>query len=203
LIAARHDFVRQERFADLFREELLVPESDPNALLLSVADAIGHFPALGAGEAHPMISNHRTRSLSDLNLKRISSARPGKSNVYMETTKYGDLSLDCHRKMNGQKKRGFYDVYTRMRPDRPSPTITTKCHSISNGRFGHYDVNQARGISLREAAVLQSFPENYVFYPEDEIEAVARMIGNAVPPKLAKYFAEYLVNSITVRQRDV
>ena len=83
-----------------------------------------------------------------------------------------------------------------MRPDFPSPTITTKCHSISNGRFGHYDVRQVRGLSLREAAILQSFPEDYVFYPEDEIEPVARMIGNAVPPKLAQFYAGYLVNSL-------
>lgn len=76
-----------------------------------------------------------------------------------------------------------------MRPNRPSPTITTKCDSISNGRFGHYDVRQVRGISLREAAILQSFPEDYVFHPADQIEPVARMIGNAVPPKLARYFA--------------
>jgi DNA (cytosine-5)-methyltransferase 1 len=83
-----------------------------------------------------------------------------------------------------------------MYPDRPSPTITTKCHSISNGRFGHYDLKQVRALSLREAAILQSFPDDYVFYPDDEIEPVARMIGNAVPPKLAGFFADYLSNSL-------
>jgi DNA (cytosine-5)-methyltransferase 1 len=92
--------------------------------------------------------------------------------------------------------RCFTDVYTRMAPDRPSPTITTKCHSISNGRFGHYDVNQVRGISLREAAILQSFPSNYVFYPTDQNTAVASMIGNAVPPKLAAFFSGYLAQSV-------
>ncbi len=89
--------------------------------------------------------------------------------------------------------RCFNDVYTRMRADRPSPTITTKCHSISNGRFGHYDTDQLRGISLREAAALQSFADEYVFYPTDQIETDRRMIGNAVPPKLASFFASYLV----------
>jgi DNA (cytosine-5)-methyltransferase 1 len=54
---------------------------------------------------------------------------------------------------------------------------------------------------LREAAILQSFPDNYVFYPGDEIEPVARMIGNAVPPKLAGFFAGYLVNSLAPVQR--
>jgi DNA (cytosine-5)-methyltransferase 1 len=178
-------------------QELLVPEADPNATIVSVAQAIGHLPPLGAGEAHPEIPNHRSRTLSDLNLKRLASARPGQSNAYMASTEHGDLSLDCHRKVNERlNDRCFSDVYTRMSPGRPSPTITTKCHSISNGRFGHYDVNQVRGISLREAAILQSFPNDYIFYPADQIEPIARMIGNAVPPRLAKFFAGYLVNSL-------
>jgi len=88
-----------------------------------------------------------------------------------------------------------------MDPGKPSPTITTKCHSISNGRFGHYDVAQLRGISVREAATLQSFPDDYIFYPRDQLEAPARMIGNAVPPKLASFFAEYLVKSLEIPVR--
>lgn len=197
LIAVKKDKVRQERFADLMKHELLVPESDPNVLLVSVAEAIGHLPPIKAGETHPKIPNHRARSLSKLNLKRLSSAKPGQSNEYMEQTRYGDLSLTCHRKVNKRmKSRCFSDVYTRMSPNRPSPTITTKCHSISNGRFGHYDTKQTRGISLREAAALQSFPDDYVFYPQDQIEPIARMIGNAVPPKLACFYANYLANTL-------
>ena len=200
LVAIRRELVRTERFADIMEQELLVPEADPNATLVSVAQAIGHLPPLGAGKAHPDIPNHRTRTLSDLNLKRISSAKPGESNAYMEATEHGDLSLDCHRKVNERlNDRCFSDVYTRMSPNRPSPTITTKCHSISNGRFGHYDVEQVRGISLREAAILQSFPEDYVFHPLEQIEPIARMIGNAVPPGLARFFAGYLANSIERR----
>ena len=146
LVAIRRELVRTERFADIMEQELLVPEADPNATLVSVAQAIGHLPPLGAGEAHPEIPNHRTRTLSDLNLKRISSAKPGESNAYMEGTEHGDLSLDCHRKVNERlNDRCFSDVYTRMSPNRPSPTITTKCHSISNGRFGHYDVDAGAG----------------------------------------------------------
>lgn len=197
LIAVRRDLVRSERFTDLMMDELLVPETDPSACIVSVAEAISHLPALTAGATHPKVPNHRARTLSGLNLKRIASAKPGQSNAYLEDTKFGDLSLDCHRKVNKRfGSRCFSDVYTRMHPDRPSPTITTKCHSISNGRFGHYDIKQHRGISLREAAVLQSFPDDYVFYPTEQIEPIARMIGNAVPPRLARYFATYLVNSI-------
>jgi DNA (cytosine-5)-methyltransferase 1 len=197
LIAARRRVVRTERYSDIFGHELLVPESDPNAPIVSVADAISFLPPIRAGEAHPKIPNHRTRFLSDLNLKRIASAKPGRSNAYMTNTEYGDLTLACHRKVNRRlNTRCFTDVYTRMHPNRPSPTITTKCHSISNGRFGHFDVKQHRGISLREAAILQSFPLEYRFLPDDQIEPIAHMIGNAVPPKLANFFATYLVNSV-------
>jgi DNA (cytosine-5)-methyltransferase 1 len=200
LLAVRRELVREERFADLMETELLVPEADPNAMVMTVADAIGHLPAVSAGETHAEIPNHRARALSELNLKRLSSAMPGESNAYMANTEFGDLTLDCHRKVNARlNDRCFSDVYTRMHPDRPSPTITTKCHSISNGRFGHYDTSQVRGISLREAAILQSFPDDYVFYPTEQIEPVARMIGNAVPPRLARYFATYLVNSLEAR----
>ena len=197
LLAVRRNLVRRERIADLLESEILVPESDPDAPIVTVADAIAHFPPIEAGETHRKIPNHRARSLSELNLMRLSSAKPGESNAYMDDTEHGDLALDCHRKVNARLgNRCFTDVYTRMRPDRPSPTITTKCHSISNGRFGHYDPAQVRGISLREAATLQSFPDKYVFYPTDQIEPIARMIGNAVPPRLARFFASYLVDTI-------
>lgn len=197
LMAARKELVRPERFADLLGRELLVPEADPDAPLVSVAEAIGHLPPIGAGQAHPIVPNHRTRGLSEINYKRLAAAKPGQSNAYLRDTDEGDLTLPCHRRVNQKfSTRCFGDVYTRMRPDYPSPTITTKCHSISNGRFGHYDVNQVRGLSLREAAILQSFPDEYIFYPDDEVEPVARMIGNAVPPKLAGFFAGYLANSL-------
>ena len=204
LLAVRRSLVRRERVADLLDSEILVPESDPDAPIMTVADAIGHFPAIEAGQTHRKIPNHRARSLSELNLMRLASAKPGESNAYLQATEHGDLTLDCHRKVNARLgDRCFTDVYTRMRPDRPSPTITTKCHSISNGRFGHYAASQVRGISLREAAALQSFPDDYVFYPIDQIEPIARMIGNAVPPRLARFFAGYLADTIEPDARRV
>ena len=146
---------------------------------------------------HCSVPNHRTRHLSELNYKRLSLAKPGETNIYMEDTRYGDLSLKCHKKAKiKHKKRCFSDFYTRMDPDQPAPTITTKCLSISNGRYGHYDTKQVRGISLHEAAILQSFPDDYVFYNENSLEIVARMIGNAVPPRLASFYARYLTESL-------
>ncbi|MFL6725884.1 MAG: DNA cytosine methyltransferase [Sphingomicrobium sp.] len=195
LLAVRKDRVASQQLN--LTGSLLVPDADPQAPALTVAEVIGHLPPLGVGEAHPTIPNHRTRWLSELNRKRLKAAKPGETNRYMENTEFGDLSLDCHRRVNAKlKTRGFNDVYTRMRPDGPAPTITTRSHSVSNGRFGHYDTAQVRGISLREAAAIQSFRDDYVFHPIDQIEPVSRMIGNAVPPKLASFFADYLVRSL-------
>ncbi|MCE4544772.1 DNA cytosine methyltransferase [Sphingobium sp. WTD-1] len=197
LIAAPRELARPEFLEPGHDGDLVVPLEDTAAAVRSVRSAIGHLPSLPAGAQHATIPNHKTRTLSDLNLKRLASAKPGESNVYLDNTPHGDLSLACHRKVNAKLKvRCFTDVYTRMDPDRPSPTITTKCHSISNGRFGHFDTSQVRGISLREAAILQSFPQDYVFYPTDMIEPVARMIGNAVPPRLAEYFSRYLSDAL-------
>ncbi len=176
-----------------------VPEKDPNSSHVNVSDAIGHFPAICAGEAHESIPNHRARSLNDLNLKRISCAPPGETNGYLQSTRYGDLSLACHRRLKAKSKSGtgsFSDTYTRMHPARKAPTMTTKCTSITNGRFGHYDTSQHRAISVREAAAIQSFPDNYVFYPETQVEFTAKLIGNAVPPKLAEYFGKFLVQQL-------
>ena len=177
-----------------------IPDSDETANRVTVKDAIGHLPSLAAGENYPWkkirnhrgkkIRNHRARALSDLNLKRISCAPPGKSNRYLKDTPYGDLTLTCHRKMQAT---AFGDTYTRMAGDQLSPTITTKFVSITNGRFGHYDVEQNRGISIKEGALLQTFPEEYVFYPENNMYFSATLIGNAVPPKIAKFFGEYIL----------
>lgn len=164
---------------------------------MTVAETIGHLPVIAAGEVHPTLPNHRARALSPLNLKRISCAPPGSNNSYLKSTPYGDLSLDCHKRF-AEKWGGpsFSDTYTRMRGDDVSPTITTKFISITNGRFGHYDTTQNRALTPREAALLQTFDDGYVFYPEDNIEFTATLIGNAVPPKLAEFFGSQVVGVI-------
>ncbi|MDP2879073.1 MAG: DNA cytosine methyltransferase [Sulfuricella sp.] len=174
--------------------EISVPDADPDLKkYVTVAESIGHLPPLAAGEVHPTIKNHRSRALSDLNLKRIASAPPGENNAYLKNTRYGDLSLNCHNRLEAKAgKASFTDTYTRMRGDDIGPTITTRCISVSNGRFAHYDTDQNRGITPKEAALLQTFPNEYVFYPEDGSEFAAVLIGNAVPPRLAKFFGRYL-----------
>lgn len=179
---------------------LAIPVDDGTDVVKTVRSALSHLPGIKAGELHATIPNHRARTLSETNLRRIASAKPGASNSYLKNTPYGDLSLPCHRRVKKRLKTAcFTDVYTRMSGDRPSPTITTKCHSISNGRFGHYDTKQNRGISLREAAALQSFRDDYVFYPEDGVCMIARMIGNAVPPRLAQSFAAFSMTLLDKR----
>ena len=177
-----------------FRGEFEVLTENKNIRrFVTVREVIGQLPPIAAGEVHPRIPNHRTRGLNDLNLKRISCAKPGESNHYLKNTPYGNLSLTCHRKLEKRfHAPSFSDTYTRMHGDEIAPTITTKFISITNGRFGHYDIKQNRAISPREAALLQTFPKRYVFYPEENIEFTATLIGNSVPPKLAKFFGLYV-----------
>ena len=171
---------------------LPIPTFDPEAPSNpSARDAIGHLPTLDPGGKDKDVANHQCRDLREINRKRLKSLEPGESNWELKDTEYGDLRLECHKRMEEKGKNGFGDVNTRMHPDRPSPTITTRFHSISNGRFGHYDREQIRGLSLREGATLQSFPEDYVFYGNG-MDSIARMIGNAVPPKLSAFMATSL-----------
>ena len=84
----------------------------------------------------------------------------------------------------------FRDVYGRMFWEKPAPTITTRFISLSNGRFGHPE--EDRAISIREGATLQSFPKNFVFRG-DSLNALARQIGNAVPPELARRIGRHIM----------
>jgi DNA (cytosine-5)-methyltransferase 1 len=84
-----------------------------------------------------------------------------------------------------------------MRWDEPAPTITTLCHNFGSGRFGHPE--QDRAISLREAAILQSFPRDYAFVPEGTavtVKSIGRWIGNAVPVELARAIARAIADDI-------
>ena len=171
---------------------LPIPEGDPySPAQIPVKEALGGLPELYAGQQHLGTPNHVCRNLTKINRQRLLSVEPGQPNFGFDKTPFGDLSLPCHRRLAKKGKRGFGDVYTRMHPERPSPTITTRFHSISNGRFGHYDTQQVRGLSLREGARLQSFKDEYEFYGNG-MDTVAKMIGNAVPPKLSEFMANWL-----------
>lgn len=150
---------------------------------VTVRDIIENLPALDAGQIDPNDPLHRCSALSELNLRRIRATPEGGS--WKSWPK--ELILECHKKEGG---KSFGSVYGRMKWDEPSPTMTTQCTGIGNGRFGHPE--QDRAISIREAALLQTFPMDYVFFENESsvsLSKASRYIGNAVPPRLGEVIA--------------
>lgn len=154
----------------------------------TVREAIGDLPKIKAGEKYEddgIIHNHKCAGLSDTNLKRIREIRKngGSRNGLPK-----DLVLKCHNKEdeNGNVFSGHGDVYGIMDPDKPAPTITGGCLCYSKGRYGHY--SQDRAISIREAARLQTFPDDFEF--SNSLTDSALQIGNAVPIDLVKASGE-------------
>lgn len=156
----------------------------------SVRSTIGALPKLKAGEADLHDRIHRASALSDINLKRIRASVPG--GTWRDWPE--EIKATCHIRDTGAT---YPSVYGRMEWDKPSPTITTQCFGYGNGRFGHPE--QDRAISLREAAMLQGFPQTYSFLPDDEpvsFATLGRLIGNAVPVTLGKEIGEILVEHV-------
>jgi DNA (cytosine-5)-methyltransferase 1 len=152
----------------------------PKSARKTVKDAIANLPRLKAGEVCKHDPFHLACELSDLNLRRIRSSKPGGS--WRDWNR--KLVADCHKRSTGKTYPG---VYGRMVWDEPAPTVTTQFFGFGNGRFGHPE--QDRAISLREGAILQSFPKGYKFVPRGApiyIKRVGRLIGNAVPVKLGE-----------------
>jgi DNA (cytosine-5)-methyltransferase 1 len=159
-------------------EATRAPENYP-----TVRDAIGHLPPIDAGGADDDDPLHRCSELSANNARRIQASLPGGSWRDWDD----DLVTPCHRRETGQ---GYSSVYGRMKWDEPAPTITTQFFGFGNGRFGHPE--QDRAISLREGALIQTFPRDYAFVPEGqkvEIKTLGRLIGNAVPVGLGRAIA--------------
>lgn len=150
----------------------------------TVRDEIGRLPALTHGQTNDKDTLHRASRLSNINARRIAAATPGGSWKDWATS----LVAKCHTVETG---RGYSSVYGRMEWDEPSPTITTQFYGFGNGRFGHPE--QDRALSLREGALLQGFPRDYEFVAPGEavhFTKVGRLIGNAVPVKLAAAIAK-------------
>lgn len=146
----------------------------------TVRDALSRLPRLDAGQRSARDRLHRASALSELNLNRIKHSKPG--GTWRDWPE--DLVADCHKAETGET---YGSVYGRMEWDHPSPTITTQFYGFGNGRFGH--PVQDRALSLREGAILQSFPRHYAFVKPNasySFKDVGRMIGNAVPVRLGK-----------------
>lgn len=163
----------------------LIPKTHNKDNYKTVKDVIYNLPPINDGESSPDDKMHYARKLSPLNKRRI------------ENTPYGgswkdwseDLMLECHKKDSGKSYRS---VYGRMKWDEQSPTMTTHCTGLGNGRFGHPE--QDRAISLREASLLQTFPIHYKFFDDKDnnfpVTQLSRHIGNAVPVRLGEIVAK-------------
>ena len=178
--------------ASLFGPLALEPPTQPIGAHRTVRQAISYLTPLKAGQADPNDPLHRSSRLTNINLQRIRHSTPGGS--------WSDWPLrlvaECHKVESGKT---YPSVYGRMEWDKPSPTITTQFFGYGNGRFGHPVQNRA--LSLREGAILQSFPPDYHFFPPStspSFAALGRLIGNAVPVRLG----EVIGNSI-VRHAEV
>lgn len=170
--------------------ELIPPTHTPDQYM-TVRNAIGHLEEIKSGEYSKNDFIHKSTELSELNMQRIKQSVPGGS---WKRDWKDNLMLTCHI---SEKGKTYGSVYGRMKWDEPSPTMTTFCTGIGNGRFGHPD--QDRAISLREAAILQSFPEDYKFaesFDELKFGKASRHVGNAVPPKLGEVIGKSILNHL-------
>ena len=185
IINANHYGVPQHRkrfllIATRVSDNIQIPEgeNDENLILRNYIGVHNGFPAVEDGHKDKTEFMHSTASLSEKNKKRIRKT-PKNGGIRLSWKDDPELQINAYR----GKDNNFKDVYGRMFWDKPAPTITTRFNSLSNGRFGHPE--EPRAISLREGAILQSFPKTYVFKGPNEA-SITRQIGNAVPPELAK-----------------
>lgn len=161
-----------------------LPKQATRKRLSTVGDTIRRFPAIADGEESASHKNHVARKLRPHHL-RIVEAVPANGGSRRDVADTSIL-LKCHQKNPNAHK----DVFGRMSWDLPAPTLTCRCTDVYCGRFIHPE--QHRGISLREAAVLQTFDDHYEFYGDSILEQ-ARQIGNAVPVKLAKLLGDSIL----------
>lgn len=159
-----------------FGEIDLIPKTHSNKHI-PINKVIKKLPTIKAGEICKNDKIHKARSLSPINIKRIKQSKPSGS------WKSWDKNLlpKCYKKEGGN---GYQNVYGRMSWDKPSPALTTQFLTYSCGRFGH--PSQNRALSIREGAMLQTFPRKYIFKENCSISKISSHIGNAVPPRLGK-----------------
>lgn len=142
---------------------------------VSVKDVIKPLPKIEAWQTDKKDIMHRAKWLSDTNLQRIKQSKP----KWSRHDRDEKLLPNCYKKKSWQT---YTAVYWRMSREEVSPTITTQFFSYWSGRFWHPE--QDRWLSLREWALLQTFPKDYDFWENITLAKVGRWIWNAVPPKL-------------------
>ena len=161
------------------------PQTDANRFT-TVRECIEKYPAIADGEASQDYLNHVARKLQPHH-KRIVEVVPKDGGSRRDVADTSIL-LKCHQK----KPHVHKDVFGRMAWDVPSPTLTCRCADVYCGRFIHPE--QDRGISLREAASLQTFEDDYEFFGTS-VAGISRQIGNAVPVKLAEQLGKSIIDS--------
>jgi DNA (cytosine-5)-methyltransferase 1 len=168
----------------------LIPATHEPENFKTVKSAIGDLEELKAGSSSKIDRLHRSAGLSEKNLQRIKKSKPGGSWRDWER----DLRATCHKKESGST---YSSVYARMAWNKPSPTITTQFFSYGTGRFGHPE--QDRALSIREGALLQTFPKKYKFiqpgFPVDVLR-LGKHIGNAVPVKLGEIIGKSIIKHL-------
>ncbi|TKX35160.1 DNA cytosine methyltransferase [Halorubrum sp. CGM5_25_10-8B] len=172
------------------RIELQDPTHDPDEVTVESEFSKHNFCELEAGETSDDDFLHNARGLSDTNKKRIRHSQPG--GTWKDWPE--ELLLKCHKKDSGRK---YIAPYGRMEWNKPAPTITTQFYNYGSGRFGHPE--EDRAISVREGATLQTFPSDYSFVQSEEelsVKSVGKLIGNAVPVRLAEAIGQSLIQHI-------
>lgn len=155
----------------------------------TVRDLISDLPVPPIGKTSSLTDTlHFSRKHTELNLRRLSHIPKNGGSRYSLPA---ELQLKCHQ---NKKNGSFSDVYGRMKWDDVAPTLTTGCTDITRGRFAHPEQN--RGMTLREAARLQSFPDSYTFL--GNAGQIATQIGNAVPPEMMKTIATKLIEQLSI-----
>lgn len=173
---------RRRRFVLLGLLDGAVAFAEPFRRRRTVRQAIGRLPS-PSDSRDPLHSHGETRSVE---VRRRIEAIPPEGGLRLLGA---EQQLRCHRDSDG-----FYDVYGRMAWDAPAPTITGGCINPSKGRFLHPE--QHRAITLREAALLQSFPSSYVFSLERGKYRAAELIGNALPPAFVARQASRIADAL-------
>lgn len=197
VVNAAHYGVPQTRNRLVLLASLLGPIKLPTPVLgqpKSARSAIGEQPPVEAGRPNSDDPLHSARALTQLNLERIRCSRPAGTNRDWPE----EMRVKCHRGANVR----YPSVYGRMSWDKPAPTMTTQFFGFGNGRFGHPE--QDRAITLREGALLQSFPPDFKFAPEGQrvnFRAMGKLIGNAVPPALAKAIGNAIIDHVNHTSR--
>ena len=194
LLDAKHFGVPQtrKRFILLASKKgsisLPIPITDASQFV-TVKECIEKYPEIADGEESENYPNHKARELKSHH-KLIVEAVPedgGSRKDIVDTS----ILLQCHQ----NKPNAHRDVFGRMAWDKPAPTLTSRCSDVYSGRFAH--PKQNRGISLREAAALQTFSDDYEFFGSS-ITGIARQIGNAVPVKLAEQLGKSILEGNAV-----